>query len=417
MHDGFYMAPMPKAMEQKNERAFLNVNMAEAVLSYHKSFPQYAQTPLIKLHQLANSLGLGALYVKDESCRFGLNAFKVLGGSYAMGRWIAQKLGFSPEELSFEKLTSQPVRQALGEVTFVCATDGNHGRGVAWTAKMLKQKAVIYLPRGTAKQRLDSIRTCGAQAYIMDMNYDACVRLANQRAREEGWVLVQDTAWDGYEEMPSWIMQGYTSMVLEALRQLGDTIPTHVFLQAGVGSMAGAAAGLMRDFYGDKKPLIIVVEPNRADCLFGSAAANDGKLHVVTGDMDTIMAGLACGEPCTIAWEVLKETADFAVSCPDWVAALGMRVLGSATGHDEKIVSGESGAVTSGLAAALMQRKDLARFKETLRLGSDSIVLCFSTEGDTDKKQYREIVHHGKYPSTVLDTGHYDENQTDSQTL
>lgn len=409
MKDGFYMAPIPKADEGKSTRGFLNTKIAGEVLLYHKSFPPYAETPLAKLNHLAETLGLGGIYIKDESYRFGLNAFKVLGGSYAMGRWIMEKLGLSLEELSFEKLTSPLVRKALGDVTFVSATDGNHGRGVAWTAKMLGQKAVIYMPKGTAPERLENIRALGMQAHIMPMNYDACVRLANQKARDESWVLVQDSAWEGYEKMPAWIMQGYMTMALEAIQQLGDTIPTHVFLQAGVGSMPGAVAGLLSDYYGKHKPMIVLVEPNKADCLYLTAQADDGKLHFVTGEMDTIMAGLSCGEPCTIAWDVLRETADFAVSCPDWVAAMGMRMLGNGIKSDDKVVSGESGAVTCGLVAALMQRKDLVRFKETLKLGSESVVLCFSTEGDTDKEHYREVVWQGKHPSDLSETGLYDE--------
>lgn len=411
MKDGFYIASIPKSNDDKNTRAFLNTKAAEEVLSYHQSFPAYSQTPLVKLDGLANTLSLGGLYVKDESYRFGLNAFKVLGGSFAMGRWIMEKLGISSDELSFEKLCSPSIKNSLGDATFVSATDGNHGRGVAWTAQMLGQKAVIYMPEGTAVERLENIRALGSEAYIMPMNYDACVRLADQKAQDEGWVLVQDTAWDGYEKMPAWIMQGYMTMALEAIRQLGDILPTHVFLQAGVGSMPGAVAGLLSDYYGDKKPVIVVVEPNKADCLYQTAKANDGKLRFVTDKMDTIMAGLACGEPCTIAWDVLKETADFAVSCPDWVAAMGMRMLGNGSGDDMKIISGESGAVTCGLLAALMERKDLARLKETLKLGIDSVVLCFSTEGDTDKAHYREVVWQGKHPSTLGHTGLYDENK------
>ncbi|MEG0091931.1 MAG: diaminopropionate ammonia-lyase, partial [Oscillospiraceae bacterium] len=205
--------------------------------------------------------------------------------------------------------------------------------------------------------------------------------------------------WDGYEDIPKWIMQGYTTMALEAHRQLEGIKPTHIFLQAGVGSFAGAITGFFADIYGAERPIITIVEPNKADCIFLSAQANDGTRHFVTDDMSTIMAGLACGEPNTISWEVLKSCCDFFISCPDFVAAKGMRVLGSPTGQDARVISGESGAVTAGLVAAIMENPDLAQLKEKLKLNKNSRVLLFSTEGDTDKENYRKILWDGLYPS------------------
>ena len=410
MKDGFYIAPIPRARENQNARAFLNARAAAEALAFHRSFPAYAPTPLARLSALSDKLGLSGVYVKDESFRFGLNAFKVLGASYAVGRFIADSLGIPKDELRFDKLTSPGVLESLGEVTFVTATDGNHGRGVAWTARMLHQKAVVYMPEGTAVERLFNIRALGAKADILPMSYDACVRYANEQAKKEGWILVQDTAWEGYVQIPSLIMQGYLTMALETVRQLGDIIPTHVFLQAGVGSMPGAVAGFLHNYYGEKSPLVAVVEPNRADCVFLTARANDGELHHVTGKMDTMMAGLACGTPSPLAWDVLRETADYAVSCPDWVSAMGMRLLGNGFGHDPQIISGESGAVTCGLVSAVMERPDLAHVKDALKLDSHSVVLCFSTEGDTDTENYRAVVQHGKCSSGAEDTGLYDES-------
>ena len=410
MREGFFWADMPTA-PYGEEAAFLTAAGGQDVLRYHQSFPQYTQTPLAKLDGLAARLGIKGLYIKDESYRFGLNAFKVLGGSYAMGRWIAGRLGIAPEEMTYDHLTSEEVRGKLGEVTFISATDGNHGRGVAWTAKALGQKSVIYMPSGTARERLENIRKLGADASILDMNYDDCVRLAAQHARERGWVMVQDTAWEGYEEIPRWIMQGYASMALEASGQLEGVTPTHVFLQAGVGSLAGAVAGLLRDVYKKQPPRVFIVEPNKADCLYQTARQNDGRLHAVAGSLDTIMAGLACGEVCTIAWDVLKETAQAVISCPDWVAAHGMRVLGNPEKGDERVISGESGAVTTGLAAAAMQREDLAWLRDALGLDEKSVVLCFSTEGDTDQQNYRDVVWQGKYPSDPKHTGEYNQQK------
>lgn len=401
MEKGFLLTDIKKAPQEQNVRAFLNKEQGRKILAYHKSFPAYTETPLVSLDGFAREFGLGKMYVKDESYRFGLNAFKVLGGSYSMAKVIGQKLGLSDDELSYQTLTDPSVKERLGEVTFVTATDGNHGRGVAWTARELGQKSVVYMPKGSAQERLDNIRAEGAEASITDMNYDEAVRLANKMGEEKGWIMVQDTAWEGYEEIPKWIMQGYATMAYEAIDQLNGEVPTHIFLQAGVGSMAGGVAGLLANYFGEQKPIITIVEPNKADCIYQTAEAKDDQLHFVTGDMDTIMAGLACGEPNRIGWEVLTETAEFAVSCPDWVAAEGMRILGHPVDGDRKIVSGESGACTPGFVAAVMSRPELKWMRDRLQLNENSRVLCFSTEGDTDRENYKKIVWQGKNPSEM----------------
>jgi len=375
---------------------FMSLENAKRVQSFHAGFPAYKETPLVEMKETARALGLGNIYVKDESYRFGLNAFKVLGGSYAIGNYLAGRLGKTIEETSVEELASEQVKKKLGEITFVTATDGNHGRGVAWTARQFHQKAVVYMPKGSAQERLLNIRAEGAEASITDLNYDEAVRLANAKAREEGWVMVQDTAWEGYEDIPEWIMKGYGTMGYEAYRQLPEK-PTHIFLQAGVGSMAGAVAGFFASVYGAERPVITIVEPNRADCIFRTAQAADGKLHFVTGDMDTIMAGLACGEPCSIGWNILRACADSFISCPDYMAAQGMRILGNPVGSDRRVISGESGAAAFGCVSEIMRNLRYAEVKEKLGLGEDSRALFFSTEGDTDQDNYRSIVWDGAY--------------------
>lgn len=399
MYETFKITQIERCKEDKKVREFLSMDACRNVSRYHKSYPAYSETPLVELKETAKELGLKTLFVKDESYRFGLNAFKVLGGSYAMGMYLAEKLGLKPEELSFEAISSPEAKAKLGDITFITTTDGNHGRGVAWTANELGFKSIVKMPKGSAQERLDNIRACGADAEITDMNYDDAVRYCNDLAEKHGYVMVQDTAWEGYEDIPKDIMRGYATMAFEAIAQLGDTVPTHVFLQAGVGSLAGAVAGLLANHYGDKKPMIVIVEPNKADCIYRTAEAKDGKLHFVTGDMNTIMAGLACGEPNMIGWEVLTETADYAISCPDWVAARGMRVLAAPKGEDRKVVSGESGAATAGFVSTVMEREELAEMRKTLGLDENSVVLCFSTEGDTDKENYKKIVWDGHYPS------------------
>ncbi|HDK7155857.1 TPA: diaminopropionate ammonia-lyase [Clostridium botulinum] len=379
---------------------FLGEEEIKKARDFHQSFPQFTKTPLVNLDNLAKHLGIAGVYVKDESYRFGLNAFKVLGGSFSMGKYLAKRLGKDISELSYEKLTSEEARKKLGDITFITATDGNHGRGVAWTATQLNQKSIVYMPKGSSLTRLENIRKEGAKASITEFNYDDAVRLAASEAKENGWVMVQDTAWEGYEEIPTWIMQGYGTMASEALEQLRELNvekPTHIFVQAGVGSLAGAVQGYFASVFKDQCPITVIVEADEADCLYRSAVAGDGKPRAVTGDMPTIMAGLACGEANTIGWEVLKSYSSTFVSCPDWVSANGMRMLGNPIKEDKKIISGESGSVTSGLLNAIMTNDDMKELREQLKLDENSRVLLFSTEGDTDPDKYRKIVWNGEY--------------------
>ena len=368
---------------------------------FHKSFPQYNVTPLRKLSALAKYLGVKNIYCKDESYRFGLNAFKVLGGSYAMGRYIAQELGRDISELPYNVLSSDKLREEFGQATFFTATDGNHGRGVAWAANRLGQKAVVRMPKGTTKTRFDNIAKEGATVTIEECNYDDCVRMAAaEAAKTEHGIIVQDTAWDGYEEIPAWIMQGYGTLVREADEQLkadGIERPTHVFVQAGVGSLAGAVVGYFAHKYKDNPPVMAVCEASAADCLYRSAAEKTGNLANVTGDLETIMAGLACGEGNTIGWDILKNHVTVFASCPDWMSAKATRIYANPLDDDPHIVSGESGSVPLGFAFTALHDTDAKDLKEALKLDENSTILVISTEGDTDPVRYREIVWDGLY--------------------
>ncbi len=267
---------------------------------------------------------------------------------------------------------------------------------MAWAANKLGQKAVVLMPKGSSKTRFDNIAKEGASVTIEDVNYDECVRRANALAEStEHGVMVQDTAWEGYEKIPSWIMEGYGTMASEASEQLGER-PTHIFVQAGVGSLAGAIQGYFANLYPDNCPTTVVMEAQVADCLYRSAAAGDGSIRFATGDLQTIMAGLACGEPNTIGFDILKNHTSFFVSCPDWVAAKGMRMLGAPVKGDPQVISGESGAVGMGLVATLMKDPEYAELKEAIGLDENSVVLMFSTEGDTDPDNYKAIVWGGK---------------------
>lgn len=384
----------------EDELSFFTTKEIKGVLKFQKTHPSYTQTPLVSLQNLASHLNLKDIKVKDESHRFGLNAFKVLGGIYAIGKYLANKLGKEIEHLSFSELQSPEVKKKLGEITFISATDGNHGRGVAWAARELGQKSVIYMPKGSSRERLEAIRKEGAQADITDVNYDETVRMCAKLAEENGWVLVQDTAWDGYEEIPLWIMQGYAAMaheIVEDLESSNEPPPTHIFLQAGVGSFAGSITAYFRQYYREHSPNIIVVEPNQADCYYRSFCSAEGNREIVSDDMNTIMAGLACGEPNTRAFRILKQYSLAAFSCEDSIAALGMRILGNPLGDDAKIISGESGAVSLGLLYYL-RRFGLGKASQDIMLDSDSRVLVISTEGDTDKQHYLDVVWRGFYP-------------------
>ena len=397
----FHLVHLPhKSKYGAVQTEYFGLEQAQKVRSFHQSFDEYSITPLVQLNALAAELGVQGIYVKDESYRFGLNAFKVLGGSYAIAREIGSRLGLAEEELSLPRLLQQDVQERLGKLTFVTATDGNHGRGVAWTAQRLGHKAVVFMPKGTAAERLENIRKLGAEASITDYNYDDSVRLARKYAAEHNGIVVQDTSWEGYEDVPLHIMQGYTTIGAEIVEQLaayGAVKPTHVFLQAGVGAMAGAMVGFIADYYKDARPIITIVEPNEADCLYRTALANDGRLHIVEGELASIMAGLCCGEPCSIGWQQLAAYADNFVAMPDKVAALGMRVLGNPIGSDTAVVSGESGAAGLGLTVAALREQELAQLKASLRLDAESVVLCLSTEGATDVANYRRIMWEGAW--------------------
>jgi diaminopropionate ammonia-lyase len=366
---------------------------------FHCGFPQYQETPLVNLSHLAAYFGVKGILVKDESFRFDLNAFKVLGGSYAIAKYIAKQLGNA--DIDYNALVSDETKRKLGDITFYTATDGNHGRGVAWAANRLRQKSVVLMPRGSSRARLENILKEGAEAEITDLNYDDAVRLANKRAsRDPHGVMVQDTAWEGYEEIPGWIMQGYGSMSCETFNQLqsyGIERPTHIFVQAGVGSLAGSVIGYFANMFPDNPPVTVVVEASSADCLYISNLA--GKLVGVKGNLSTIMAGLACGEGNTISWEILKNYAQYFVSAPDWVASRGMRVLAVPLKGDTKVISGESGAVTSGLLFTLLRDAEYKDFRDALGLDGNSVSLLFSTEGNTDPEKFRDVVWDGEFPS------------------
>ena len=378
--------------------AILPQGISRLTRSFHRQIPGYKVSPLKSLPRLAEMLGVGGIWVKDESARLTLNSFKVLGGSFAIYRYIQQRLGMDHLEIPFSELMSDPIRGQLGDLTFAAATDGNHGKGVAWAAHALGFRAVIYVHKATSQARIKAIEANGARVVVVDGTYDDAVRQVTVDAAQHGWQVISDTSWEGYEDVPKWVMQGYTTLLNEAQEQLGAqgiVRPTHVLVQAGVGALAAATIGFYSQLFGADRPVNIVVEPDKAACLYRSIEIGDGQPHSFPGDLDTIMAGLACGDPSPIAWQVLRHCADYFLTCPDYVAAKGMRVYAVPLAGDPFIVSGESGAVTLGALMFGLERPELAELKAALQLNKDSQVLLINSEGNTDPNHFRRIVWDG----------------------
>ncbi len=371
---------------------------------FHRQIPGYQMSPLKALPNLAARLGLGGIWIKDESARLNLSSFKVLGGSYAMYQLIRQRLGLQDQDLSFSDLTGGALREKLGRLVFAAATDGNHGRGVAWSATRMGFESVIYVHKNTSQERIHAIEHNGGKVVVIDGTYDDAVRQVYQDAQANGWTVISDTAWEGYTDIPTWVMQGYTTLLSETQEQLagqGLSRPTHVLVQAGVGSLAAATCGFYDNLFGHERPRTVVVEPTQAACLFASAQVSDGNPRSVSGELDTIMAGLACGEPNPLAWQILQECSDYFVLCPDYVAAKGMRVYGVPLRGDPFIVSGESGAVTLGALMYIMEYLPAHPLRDALALGPDSQVLLINSEGNTAPDDFRHVVWEGGIPVPV----------------
>ena len=419
---------------QNTADGLFNERDAAQARRFHKSIPRYEETRLVRLSGAAAHYGIRDIYVKDESTRFGLKAFKGLGGSYSMFRILCDKLGLDPKVADYQTFCDPEIRARCAEITFVTATDGNHGKGVSWAAGLFGCQAHVFMPKGSVEARRRAIEEAGsATAVITDLNYDQTVEYANQLGEKNGWILIQDTAWEGYQDIPRWIIEGYLTLGAEAAEQLeayaaeqlgteaaeqlgtvdpaGPSCPTHVFLQAGVGAMAGGITAYLLQYYREAPPRIFIVEPETVACIYLSAAAGDGMPHSVEGDPETIMAGLNCGTPCSITWPVLRDGAAGYIACADSVAERGMRayhdpVIGDrttglgkqfpssnepgATSADEKVISGESGAATYGAVLTILENEEL---RTLCGIDEDSIILLVNTEGDTDPENYERVIN------------------------
>jgi len=346
------------------------------------AWPGYAPTPLRDLPDLARQTGVGMLRLKDEASRFGLGSFKALGGAYAVASLLCGELsrtGVVPAAATAD-LEAGTYRTDTERVTVTCATDGNHGRAVAWGAQRFHAKCVIFIHSTVSQSRADAIARYGAEIRRVPGNYDDAVRECARQAEAHQWQIVSDTSWPGYTETPRAVMQGYRLMADEAADQWAGAPPTHMFVQGGVGAAAAAVSIQCRARF-NPSPALIIVEPDRAACLLESAKR--GELTAIAGDLDTIMAGLACGEPSLLGWQELERSAAAFMAIPDEAAVATMRLLASLG-----IVAGESGV--AGLAGYLLAAADPAA-RATLGLDAASRVLLFSTEGATDPELYAKL--------------------------
>ena len=356
----------------------------------------YAPTPCWSLSGLADELGIERLRFKDESFRFGLASFKALGGAYAvlrvLQRVVAQRAGEAPR---LADLREGRWARLVEDVTVATATDGNHGRSVAWGAQRFGCRCKVFMHQHVSEGRADAVRAFGAEVVRVAGRYDDSVRACAKEAEQNGWHVVADTAYDGYTEIPTDVMAGYAVITAEVVGQTPpEEPPTHLFVQGGVGGLAAALAAHLWIDLGPRRPQVVVVEPDRADALFRSARR--GQPVAVEIQEETIMAGLSCGEVSTVAWPILAEAAGHYLTIPDDVIPPAMRLLADAPHGDPPIVSGESGV--AGLAALLHVASD-ERLRREIGLDASSRVLAIGTEGATDPEIYRQLT--GRAPTDV----------------
>ena len=348
-------------------------------------WPDYEPSPLHRLQQLAAQIDVAEIFYKDESERFGLKSFKALGGAYAVARQLQDRIQqHNDAVVTIDDLTSGRYRSIVQDIVISCATDGNHGRSVAWGCQMFGCKCIIYVHRDVSEGRKQAMQALGAEVIRINGNYDASVKQADSEAIKHGRIIVSDTSYPGYTEIPKDVALGYTVMLAEAVEQMGDAIPTHVFIQAGVGGLAAAVCAYFWELWGTKRPRFIVVEPERANCLQQSAAA--GEPVAVGGDLETLMAGLSCGEVSLLAWDILKPGADDFLTISEDAVPACMKLL---VQSQPPVEAGES--AVAGLGAAIVARED-AEMSNKLGLDSSSRIFVIGTEGATDPELYQTLI-------------------------
>lgn len=380
----------PKALGDQHQK-ILNPAGFKAAFNDISQWPGYTPTVLETLDNAAKAINVAGIFYKNESTRFGLGSFKALGGAYAVAnllKRIVQSSG-GGDDVSDQDLRSGKYRKVIENVTITCATDGNHGRSVAWGCQQYGCQCVIYIHETVSVGRKKAIEAYGASVIRVPGNYDDAVRQADLDAKELGRYVVSDTSYEGYMDVPRDVMQGYTVMADEAFSQMPEgTVPSHIFVQGGVGGLAAAVVAQAWQRYGAQRPICVVVEPEKADCLFKSAKA--GRPVTVDGELDTLMAGLACGEVSLLAWDILSAGAGHFMTVTDESAIDCMRLLaGSDLCSTHTIIAGES--AVAGLSGLLLAAGDNVA-RAALRLDENSNVLLIGSEGATDPQLYKELV-------------------------
>lgn len=353
------------------------------------SWEGYQPTPLLELNEAARAANVGGVFYKDEAERFGLKSFKALGGAYAVYRLLSEEVRrqTGAANVDTEQLAAGRYREIAADFTVAAATAGNHGRSVAWGARMFGCPCIIYVHRGVSESRAQAIAAYGARIVRVDGDYDESVRAAARDAAANGWTVVSDTSYEGYDEIPRLVMLGYTVMLDEVMDQLHGEPPSHVFVQAGVGGLAATVAAFFALRCGAERPSIIVVEPEKSDCLYQSAL--HGEPHLASGELGSFMVGLDCGEVSLLAWEILGRLADAFVLISDEAALEAMRQLNETSVEGRSIVAGESAG--AGLAAldAVVAEPGLGA---TLDLSRTSRVLLIGSEGATDPETRERLL-------------------------
>ncbi|WOH84609.1 diaminopropionate ammonia-lyase [Bradyrhizobium sp. BEA-2-5] len=402
LSENFSLQPNPNPVRQEKygdsgRGDILSLAALDQARKEITTWPGYRPTELRRLNGLASAAGVRTILYKDEGARFDLGSFKALGGAYAVASFLQREVeALAGKRPSTKELGAGSLKDVTTGMTVTCATDGNHGRSVAWGARTFGCRCVIFVHATVSQGRRDAIAAYGAEVRVVDGTYDDAVREAADTAARNGWQVISDTSYEGYTDIPRYVMQGYGVMVEEAVEQMPrGAFPTHVFVQGGVGGLAAAVCSYLWERFGEKSPLFYVAEPETARCLYLSAAA--GRPTADHGSLDTIMAGLACGEVSLLAWSILDAGADGFFSITDASAAETMRLLADGRYGDHPIVAGES--AVAGLAAALLAAGD-ADARHAIKLTEESVVLVIGTEGATDPAVYERIV--GKAPERVV---------------
>ncbi|MBL4603835.1 MAG: diaminopropionate ammonia-lyase [Emcibacteraceae bacterium] len=370
-------------------KKIFSIEEAKEAKKVIETWPGYGVTPLRSLDILASEISVKKVFYKDEASRFGLGSFKALGGAYAVYSslidHIYEKTG---QRITLSQLSEEKFQNIAKDFVVACATAGNHGRSVAWGAELFGCPCYIYLHSGVGKGRADAIARYGAEIVRVDGNYDASVKQAAIDAEKNNWTIISDTSYPGYMDIPRKVVNGYTVMFDEIIEQLKGTVPTHVFLQAGVGGLASAACAYFWELWQENRPDFVIVEPEKADCLFQSARA--GKMVSVDGDLETHMLGLACGEPSHLAWDVLSQAGDYFMTIEDKIIFDEIRNLANNRWGSEKIIAGES--AVAGLSG-LLELCNVDKLKHEISIDENSVILLFGTEGATDPEIYHKIIY------------------------